>query len=325
MEPSPKYKLSSNDYIDPEFWNDRNVETVIDGINDSSTSKKIDGSKIDVDFGDLGLDQVDNTSDADKPISTDTQAALDLKAPLASPALTGSPTAPTAPVDTNTTQVATTAFAKKEADDAQAAAATDATTKANAAQAFSIQRSNHTGTQAPSTIAQNANNRFVTDVEKQTWNAKQENLAYTPENASNKRASFQTTPTHTAYPSEKLVKDSLDLKVNAVSGKQLSTNDYTTAEKNKLAGIPAGADVTPFAIAEALTKTTPVDADTIPFLDSEASNALKRGSWANVKAALKAYFDTLYDENVNADWDATSGDAEILNKPDLSVIDGGTL
>lgn len=36
--------------------------------------------------------------------------ALDLKAPLASPALTGTPTAPTATVGTNTTQIATTAF-----------------------------------------------------------------------------------------------------------------------------------------------------------------------------------------------------------------------
>jgi hypothetical protein len=38
------------------------------------------------------------------------QAALDLKAPLASPALTGTPTAPTAAPGTNTTQVSTTAF-----------------------------------------------------------------------------------------------------------------------------------------------------------------------------------------------------------------------
>jgi hypothetical protein len=44
------------------------------------------------------------------------------KAPLASPALTGVPTAPTAAADTSTTQIATTAFAKAEADAAQAAA-----------------------------------------------------------------------------------------------------------------------------------------------------------------------------------------------------------
>lgn len=38
-------------------------------------------------------------------------------------------------------------------------------------------------------------------------------------------------------------KAELAKKVNAVSGKVLSTNDYTTAEKNKLAGIAVGAQV----------------------------------------------------------------------------------
>lgn len=60
--------------------------------------------------GDVGLGSVDNTSDAGKPVSTAQQTALDLKANLASPTLTGTPAAPTAAVDTNTTQIATTAF-----------------------------------------------------------------------------------------------------------------------------------------------------------------------------------------------------------------------
>lgn len=42
--------------------------------------------------------------------TTGLQTALDAKAPLASPALTGAPTAPTAAPGTNTTQIATTAF-----------------------------------------------------------------------------------------------------------------------------------------------------------------------------------------------------------------------
>ena len=41
---------------------------------------------------DVGLANVDNTTDAAKPVSTAQQAALDLKAPLASPAFTGTPT-----------------------------------------------------------------------------------------------------------------------------------------------------------------------------------------------------------------------------------------
>ena len=56
-------------------------------------------------------------------------------------------------------------------------------------------------------------------------------------------------------------------KVDKVDGKGLSTNDYTTADKNKLAGIAAGAEV-----------------------------------------------------NVQSDWNATSGDAFIKNKPTLSVV-----
>ena len=59
---------------------------------------------------DVGLGSVDNTSDTSKPVSTAQQAALDLKANLASPNLTGTPTAPTATAGTNTTQIATTAF-----------------------------------------------------------------------------------------------------------------------------------------------------------------------------------------------------------------------
>lgn len=60
--------------------------------------------------GDVGLSNVDNTSDANKPVSTAQQSALNLKANLASPAFTGTPTAPTAAAGTNNTQLATTAF-----------------------------------------------------------------------------------------------------------------------------------------------------------------------------------------------------------------------
>jgi hypothetical protein len=59
----------------------------------------------------------------------------------------------------------------------------------------------------------------------------------------------------------------LDLKVDKVAGKGLSEDDFTTAEKTKLAGIATGAEI-----------------------------------------------------NVNADWNAASGDALILNKPALATV-----
>ncbi len=58
----------------------------------------------------IGLGNADNTSDANKPVSTATQTALNLKANLASPTFTGSPAAPTATLGNNTTLIATTAF-----------------------------------------------------------------------------------------------------------------------------------------------------------------------------------------------------------------------
>ncbi|MFZ2452689.1 MAG: DNRLRE domain-containing protein [Methylovulum miyakonense] len=63
----------------------------------------------------IGLGNVDNTSDANKPVSTATQNALAGKANLASPTFTGVPVAPTATAGTDTNQLATTAFANNAA------------------------------------------------------------------------------------------------------------------------------------------------------------------------------------------------------------------
>lgn len=60
--------------------------------------------------GDVGLGNVDNTSDAAKPVSTATQTALNLKADIASPTFTGDPKAPTPAPGDNDTSIATTAF-----------------------------------------------------------------------------------------------------------------------------------------------------------------------------------------------------------------------
>lgn len=81
-------------------------------------------------------------------------------------------------------------------------------------------------------------------------------------------AKASTKPAYTAseirYNAQVTVAQEFNNKVDKETGKGLSTNDYTTAEKNKLAGIAEGAEV-----------------------------------------------------NVNADWNATSGDAQILNKPTI--------
>ncbi len=77
---------------------------------------------------DVGLGNVDNTSDADKPISTATATALATKAPLASPTFTGTPKSTTAAADTNTTQIATTAFVIGQASSSAPLGLTDTAT-----------------------------------------------------------------------------------------------------------------------------------------------------------------------------------------------------
>ncbi len=56
----------------------------------------------------------------------------------------------------------------------------------------------------------------------------------------------------------KAISTALASKADAVSGKSLSTNDYTTAEKTKLAGIAEGANKTTVDAALSATSTNPV-------------------------------------------------------------------
>jgi hypothetical protein len=49
---------------------------------------------------------------------------------------------------------------------------------------------NYTPANHPPSITQDASNRFVTDAEKDTWNAKQASLGYTAENVANKQNSL---------------------------------------------------------------------------------------------------------------------------------------
>lgn len=64
---------------------------------------------------------------------------------------------------------------------------------------------------------------------------------------------YKTTPLNDANLNQLQtnVENALDDKVDKVAGKGLSTNDYTTTEKNKLAGIEPGANKT--TIADNLT------------------------------------------------------------------------
>lgn len=101
----------------------------------------------------------------------------------------------------------------------------------------------------------------------------------------------------------------------------------SAADKTKLDGISASADVTSAtnvgsAIHGATAKTTPVDADTMPLIDSAASNVLKKVTWANIKATLKTYFDTLYSLAGHVHSAATTSVAGFLSAADKTKLDG---
>lgn len=107
------------------------------------------------------------------------------------------------------------------------------------------------------------------------------------------------TKTKITYDTKGLVTGGADATQDDI-GDGTTNKQYSATDKTKLAGIEAAADVTDAgnvgsSINGATAKVTPVDADTMPLIDSAASNVLKKVTWANIKAALKTYFDTLYE------------------------------
>lgn len=104
----------------------------------------------------------------------------------------------------------------------------------------------HPANHPPSIITQDASNRFVTDAEKTTWNAKQAALSGDVTGHYHSSDRYTHPSTHSA-----------DIITDGTTNKA-----YTATEKTKLAGIATGAEA-----------------------------------------------------NVQSDWNASSGDAQILNKP----------
>lgn len=65
----------------------------------------------------------------------------------------------------------------------------------------------------------------------------------------------------------------------------------------------------------ASSKSTPVDADELPLVDSASSNVLAKLTWANLKAAVKSYYDSVTSTMTNKTLTAPVMTAPVLGTP----------
>lgn len=120
---------------------------------------------------------------------------------------------------------------------------------------------------------------------------------------------------------------SLDLKVDKISGKGLSTNDYTTSEKNKLSAIESGANKTVVDTALSNTSTNPLQNKVINSALTEKANI--NTPWFSGNATFSGGSNTTFspkckvvlsDSRVEISFDST-----ISPLPDKIIFGEGTL
>lgn len=122
------------------------------------------------------------------------------------------------------------------------------------------------------------------------------------------------------------VYNAIDTKVDKVEGKGLSTNDYVTADKTKVTNInevveAATKNITATGISITLDKRNLVTnvVENIELNLPASTTALAGLMLPSDKTKLNGIAAGA-EVNVNADWNATKGDALILNKPILATV-----
>lgn len=123
------------------------------------------------------------------------------------------------------------------------------------------------------------------------------------------------------------VYEAIDTKVDKVDGKGLSTNDYITADKTKVTNVnevieAAAKSVTATGISITLDKRNLVTnvVENIELNLPASTTALAGLMLPSDKTKLNGIAAGA-EVNVNADWNATEGDALILNKPTIPTVD----
>lgn len=162
-------------------------------------------------------------------------------------------------------------------------------------------------------LQDDSTHRVVTDAEKQAWNAKS-NFSGSYNDLTNKPSIPSITGLATTTYVDNAVKDKVDKDGNKV----LSTNDYTTDEKNKLAGIAAGAEVNVNADWNATSGSSEIKNK--PTLGSMAAkNTVDKGDLASeVQTSLGKANSALQPSDIS-DW------AKAATKPTYTASDVGAL
>ena len=112
------------------------------------------------------------------------------------------------------------------------------------------------------------------------------------------------------------IQNLLSGKVDVVSGKGLSTNDYTTTEKNKLSGIASGAEVNQNAFSNIVVGSTTIAADT-------KTDTLTLTAGNNITLTPNATSDTIEIVATDTKYDnATTSKAGLMSSSDKSKLDG---
>lgn len=107
-----------------------------------------------------------------------------------------------------------------------------------------------------------------------------------------------------------------DGKVSTVSGKGLSTNDYTTTEKNKLSGIASGAEVNQNAFSNVVVGSTTIAAD-------GKTDTLTLVAGSNITLTPDATNDKVTIAATNTTYSAaTTSAAGLMSASDKSKLDG---
>lgn len=129
------------------------------------------------------------------------------------------------------------------------------------------------------------------------------------------------------------------------SGKGLSSNDYTAAEKEKLRQVEAGAqknvqadwdatdgdalilhkpEIPDGTAVDANAGTVTVGAVTLDVVLKETGKGLSEADFTSAEKTKLAGIESGAQKNVQADWNATAGTAQIKNRPALALSAGTT-